>query len=148
MTDSKTKRLMLALTAQVVLCLSVAPALAARLSSDPDTHQTDPTPKPDAAFQAARDAANIRPEEANDREHHSCACQFPGLRNIRAKHVPRPQELGNGPNLPDNGELPGDWSAPEQFEPLLITISQPVALAGPGVDVGTFFQPTGPPAAK
>jgi len=136
----------LALTAQVVLCLSVAPALAARLFSDPDTHQKDPTPKPDAAFEAARDAANIRPEEANDREHNSVASQFSGPRNVRAKHVPKPQELGRGPNVPDNGDLPDDWTAPELFEQLLIAIWHPVALAGPNVDIGTFLQPTGPPA--
>ena len=139
---------MLALTAQVVLCLSVAPALAAKLTSDADTQQKDPNPKPEAAFQAARDAANIRPEEVNDREHHARGLQPPGLRHVRARHSPQTREAGGRSNLPDNINLPQDWVAPWQWECPLLPALHPDASFLARLEVGTFLQPTGPPISR
>jgi hypothetical protein len=147
MTLSQTRRLMLALTAQVVLCLSAAPALAANLTPETDSKQKDSNPKPEAAFQAARDAANVRPEEVNDREH-SRGMQIPGSRNLRLKHLPQTYETAGGANLPDSIDLQQDWLARWGADYLFIGATHSDLSFFPRIEVGTFLQPTGPPTAN
>ena|SRR2546423_1805876 len=144
MTLSQTRRLMLALTAQVVLCLSAAPALAANLAPETDSKQKDSSPKPEAAFQAARDAANVRPEEANDREH-SRGTQIPGSRNLRLKHLPQTYGTGGGANLSNNVDLQPDWLTTWRIDYRFIGLTHPELSFFPRIEIGTFLQPTGPP---
>jgi len=67
----QTRRLTLALMAQVVLCLSFAPVIGAAAQaaqSQSDSRQHDETPRGNGTMQAARDAANARPEESTESE--------------------------------------------------------------------------------
>jgi|GEM_PF-3708123 len=67
----QTRRLTLALMAQVVLCLSFAPVVGAAAQasqSQSDSRQHDETPRGNGTMQAARDAANARPEESTENE--------------------------------------------------------------------------------
>jgi hypothetical protein len=69
MTLAQTNRLLIALLAQVTLCLSLAPVIAAQQPAQNEGSKGTERPSGDGlTILAARDAANGRPEEVNENE--------------------------------------------------------------------------------
>jgi hypothetical protein len=69
MSFARTKRLLIALLAQVTLCLSLAPVLAAQVPTQKKDSKGTESPAGDGlTILAARDAANGRPEDVSETE--------------------------------------------------------------------------------
>jgi len=69
MSLARTKRLLIALLAQVTLCLSLAPVVAAQVPSQKEGSKGSESPSGDGlTILAARDAANGRPEDVSETE--------------------------------------------------------------------------------
>src|SRR5436305_12148065 len=107
MTLAHPKRLLIALLAQVTLCLSLAPVIAAQQPSQKDGSKGTEAPAGDGpTILAARDAANGRPEEVNENERSKVrrvgrvltrrAARFETPLAESAPSTPSPGTLGEG----------------------------------------------------
>lgn len=148
----QTRRLTLALMAQVVLCLSFAPVIGAAAQaaqSQSDSRQHDETPRGSGTMQAARDAANARPEESTENEKSAFrgVRRSPALRwrQASASGQARIHELGfGGPSSCFVSTAAAYDLLPRQ--PILLTIScASQAENRQVIFAGQSLQPTGPP---
>ena len=149
----QTRRLTLALMAQVVLCLSFAPvvgAAAQAAQSKSDSRQHDETPRGNGTMQAARDAANARPEESTESEKSA-------VRGARRSPASRWRQTIASNRLAQirafnfHGPGSGFVSGPAAFarlsrQPILLAISCTAqAKLCQVIFAGQSVQPTGPP---
>ena len=149
----QTRRLTLALMAQVVLCLSFAPVIGAAAQaaqSQSDSRQHDETPRGNGTMQAARDAANARPEESTESEKSA-------FRGVRRSSLSRSRKAAQSSRLVQVHEwvLHGTGSdfisRPATYERLLpqrasfaITCTAQAKIRQV-IFAGQSLQPTGPP---
>jgi hypothetical protein len=149
----QTRRLTLALMAQVVLCLSFAPVIGAAAQaaqSQSDSRQHDETPRGNGTMQAARDAANARPEESTEREKSA-------VRDARRSAASRWRQTVASNRLAQIHAFSfhGPWSGfannPAAYssltpQPILLAISSTAqAKLCQVIFAGQSLQPTGPP---
>lgn len=148
----RTRRLTLALMAQVVLCLSFAPVIGAAAQaaqSQSDSRQHDETPRGSGTMQAARDAANARPEESTESEKSAFrgVRRSPSLRwrQVSASGQARIDGLGfHGPSTDFVCVVAAYDLLPRQ--PILLAIScASQTNIRQVIFAGQSFQPTGPP---
>lgn len=148
----QTRRLTLALMAQVVLCLSFAPVIGAAAQaaqSQSDSRQHDETPRGNGTMQAARDAANARPEESTENEKSARR----GIR--RSPYLRWRQASASGQarihKLEFHGDSPCLISVAAAYDllprqPILLTISRASQTKiRQVIFAGQLLQPTGPP---
>lgn len=148
----QTRRLTLALMAQVVLCLSFAPVIGAAAQaaqSQSDSRQHDETPRGNGTMQAARDAANARPEESteNEKSARRGIRRSPYLRwrQASASGQARIHDLGfHGPSTGFVCVAAAYVLLPRQ--PILLTVSRASQTKiRQVIFAGQSLQPTGPP---
>jgi len=148
----QTRRLTLALMAQVVLCLSFAPVIGAAAQaaqSQSDSRQHDETPRGNGTMQAARDAANARPEESteNEKSARRGVRRSPALRwrQASASGQARIHEMEfHGPSTGFVYAVTAFDLLPRQ--PILLAISgASQTKIGQVIFAGQSLQPTGPP---
>ena len=149
----QTRRLTLALMAQVVLCLSFAPvvgAAAQAAQSQSDSRQHDETPRGNGTMQAARDAANARPEESTENEKSALrgVRRSPALRwrqAIASNSYVGIHELGFHGLSSDLVSIAAAYDLqPKQQLPLAISVVSQAKICQV-IFVGQSIQPTGPP---
>src|SRR5947208_260413 len=87
MTLSRAKKCLLALLTQAMLCLTFAPVIAAAQADCARAAKDEDRPiRGGATMQAARDAANVRPEEMSDAERRASARRGTGERGSSHRH--------------------------------------------------------------
>ena len=149
----QTRRLTLALMAQVVLCLSFAPVIGAAAQaaqSQSDSRQHDETPRGNGTMQAARDAANARPEESaeNEKSAFRGVRRSPALRwrqAIGSSRSVRIHELGFHGTSPDFVSISAAGGFLRRQQTLVAIPFAPQAKIRQVIFTGQSLQPTGPP---
>jgi hypothetical protein len=155
------KRLTIAMIAQVVFCLAFAPVIFAEQTREQQSKQRDDAPRGEAALQAARDAANCRPEDSSSAEQRtgrrrgtagkrSCVAGNRADSLVNADSAWRESTTGAhaqkfGPPAalysPDLSEGESAWSPlPDFVGHAQFESARPLAL------IGSSLQPTGPPS--
>ena len=174
MSLARTKRLLIALLAQVTLCLSLAPVVAAQVPSQKEGSKGSESPSGDGlTILAARDAANGRPEDVSETEQSQVRRvgrvstrrfgRTEEKRRVETRptapaescskdRVARASTLARDANQQDTGKSTCPCHPRSDFDfapisaPLVFAASPQQAKCPPLLFLGDCVQPTGPPA--